>query len=67
MLFERLAADLLLAASRKAAGKHLGLSWDEIHEIMDRAVERKESSLDEFWPTLTENQKESPEAVAMEM
>jgi transposase len=112
MLFERLAIDWLGAASQKAVAKHLGLSWDEIHGIMDRAVERglarreaeplkyigvdekafrkghnyltivndlersrvlyvaeerRESSLDEFWPTLTEEQKEGIEGVAMDM
>jgi transposase len=40
MLFESLAIDWLRAASQKAVAKHLGLSWDEIHGIMDRAVER---------------------------
>jgi transposase len=39
-LFERLAMDWLRAASQKAVGEHLGLSWDEIHGIMERAVER---------------------------
>jgi transposase len=39
-LFERLAIDWLRAASQKAVGEHLGLSWDEIHGIMERAVER---------------------------
>lgn len=39
-LFERLAIDWLTAASQKAVGERLGLSWDEIHGIMDRAVER---------------------------
>jgi transposase len=112
MLFERLAIDWLGAASQKAVAKHLGLSWDEIHGIMDRAVqrglarreaeplkyvgvdekafrkghsyltivndlergrvlyvaeERKESSLDGFWPTLTEQQKDGIEGVAIDM
>ncbi len=111
-LFERLAIDWLKAASQKAVGEHLGLSWDEIHGIMERAVERglnrreaeplrrlgvdekafrkghkyftlvndldrprvlyvaedrKQSSLDGFWETLTEAQKEGIEAVAMDM
>jgi transposase len=111
-LFERLAIDWLKAASQKAVGEHLGLSWDEIHGIMERAVERglnrreaepirllgvdekafrkghkyftlvndldrprvlyvaedrKKSSLDGFWETLTEAQKEGIEAVAMDM
>jgi transposase len=39
-LFERLAIDWLTAASQKAVGEQLGLSWDEIHGIMERAVER---------------------------
>jgi transposase len=112
MLFERLAIDWLQAASQKAVAQHLGLSWDEIHGIMHRAVERglsrrqaepvknigvdekafrkghkyltivndlergrvlyvaedrKESSLDGFWPTLTEEQKAGIEGVAMDM
>jgi transposase len=112
MLFERLAIDWLGAASQKAVAKHLGLSWDEIHGIMERAVERglarreaepvkyvgvdekafrkghkyvtivndlergrvlyvaeerKETSLDGFWPTLTEKQKDGIEGVAMDM
>jgi len=112
MLFERLAIDWLRMASQKAVAKQLGLSWDEIHGIMDRAVERglerreaetvkqigidekafrkghryvtivndlegsrvlyvaeerTESSLDGFWPTLTEAQKAGIESVAMDM
>ena len=112
MLFERLAIDWLGAASQKAVAKHLHLSWDEIHGIMDRAVERglarreadpvkyigvdekafrkghnyltivndlersrvlyvaeerKKSSLDGFWPTLTQKQLEGIEGVAMDM
>lgn len=39
-LFERLAMDWLRAASQKAVGEQLGLSWDEIHGILERAVER---------------------------
>jgi len=39
-LFERLAIDWLHAASQKAVAERLGLSWDEIHGIMERAVER---------------------------
>ena len=39
-LFERLAMDWLRAASQRAVGEHLGLSWDEIHGITERAVER---------------------------
>jgi transposase len=39
-LFERLAIDWLSAASQKAVAQRLGLSWDEVHGIMDRAVRR---------------------------
>ena len=39
-LFERLAIDWLKVASQKAVGEQLDLSWDEIHGIMERAVER---------------------------
>src|SRR5437667_12698366 len=39
-LMERLVIDWLRAASQKAVGEQLGLSWDEIHGIMERAVER---------------------------
>jgi len=39
-LFERLAIDWLKVASQKAVGDQLHLSWDEIHDIMERAVER---------------------------
>lgn len=39
-LFERLAIDWLQAASQKAVAERLSLSWDEIHGIMERAVER---------------------------
>lgn len=39
-LFERLAIDWLRAASQKAVSERLGLSWDEIHGIMERGVER---------------------------
>jgi len=112
LLFERLAIDWLGAASQKAVGKHLKLSWDEIHGIMNRAVERglsrreaeplkyigvdekafrkghnyltivndlehsrvlyvaeerKETSLDGFWSTLSEMQKDEIEGVAMDM
>ncbi len=111
-LMERLVLDWLRAASQKAVGEHLGLSWDEIHGIMERAVERglarrqaeplpqlgvdekafrkghkyftlvndlarsrvlyvaedrSQASLDGFWETLTEEQRESIEAVAMDM
>ena len=40
MLFERLIIDWLHAASQKAVGKHLNLSWDEVHGVMERAVAR---------------------------
>jgi transposase len=39
-LFERLAIDWLGAASQTAVATRLGLSWDEIHGIMERAVAR---------------------------
>ena len=39
-LFERLAIDWLGAASQKAVAERLGLSWDEVHGIMERAVAR---------------------------
>ncbi len=39
-LFERLAIDWLRAANQSAVGVRLGLSWDEMHGIMERAVER---------------------------
>jgi len=39
-LFERLAIDWLKAASQKAVGDQLGLSWDEVHAIQERAVQR---------------------------
>ena len=111
-LFERLAIDWLPIASQTAVARQLGLTWDEIHAIMERAVERglkrrqaepiqhigidekafrkghryltlvndldrcrvlyvsadrKQSSLDDFWPTLTESQRGGIEAVAMDM
>jgi transposase len=41
MLFERFAIDVLLSASSKAkAAELLGLSWDEVHHIQERAVKR---------------------------
>jgi len=40
LLFERLAIDWLRAASQKAVAERLGLSWDEVHGIMERAVAR---------------------------
>ena len=39
-LFEALAIVWLKAASQKAVGGLLGLSWDEMHGIMERAVQR---------------------------
>ncbi len=39
-LFEALAIAWLKHASQSAVAKQLGLSWDEIHGIMDRAVAR---------------------------
>jgi transposase len=39
-LMERLVIDWLKAASQKAVGEQLGLNWDEIHGIMERAVAR---------------------------
>lgn len=39
-LFEALAIAWLKAASQKAVAEQLGLSWDEIHGIMARAVKR---------------------------
>lgn len=111
-LFERLAIDWLKAASQTAVAQRLTLSWDEIHGIMERAVERglrrrqaepvpmlgidekafrkghkyftlvndlersrvlyvaedrKQSSLDGFWETLTVEQRDHIQAVAMDM
>lgn len=40
LLFERLAIDWLQTASQKAVAERLGLSWDEVHGIMERAVAR---------------------------
>lgn len=39
-LFEALAIEWLKAASQKAVAGQMGLSWDEIHGIMERAVQR---------------------------
>jgi transposase len=39
-LFERMAIDVLLETSVSAGARLLGLSWDEAHHIMSRAVER---------------------------
>jgi transposase len=111
-LFERLAIDWLKAASQQAVADRLGLSWDEVHGIMQRAVkrglarrkrekleylgvdeksfrkghryltlvndltrgcvlyvaeDRKRSSLDGFWPTLTPEQRDGIAAVALDM
>jgi transposase len=111
-LFERLVIDWLHAASQSAVAERMGLSWDEVHGIMDRAVQRglarrqaepvvhlgvdeksfrkghryativndldqgrvlyvakdrKQTSLDGFWGTLTPAQKEGIQAVAMDM
>ena len=111
-LFEALAIEFLKAASQKAVAGLLKLSWEEIHGIMERAVqrglerrkaevipqigidekafrkghryltlvndlvghrvlyvapERKESSLDGFWASLTAEQLEGIESVAMDM
>lgn len=111
-LFERLVIAWLKSASQAAVAQHLGLSWDEVHAIQDRAVKRglrrrqaevvkhigideksftrghryftlvndldrsrvlyvsesrTEKSLDGFWAGLSEEQKSSIEAVAMDM
>ena len=110
--FEGLAIAWLRAASQRAVAARLGLTWDEVHGIMQRAVrrglarrqaeplrhigvdeksfrkrhryatlvndlergrvlyvaaERKQESLDGFWKTLTPQQKQSIEAVALDM
>jgi transposase len=112
VLFESLAIAWLKTASQMAVGEQLGLSWDEIHGIMERAVkrglqrrqadpdrhlgvdekafrkghkyltvvndltrgrvlyvaeDRKQESLDGFWATLTEGQRNGIAAVAMDM
>jgi transposase len=111
-LLEALAIEWLKAASKKAVAGLLQLSWDEIHGIMERAVQRglqrrqaelvtqigvdekafrkghnyltlvndlvrgrvlyvaedrKQSSLDGFWGTLTAEQISNIAAVAMDM
>jgi transposase len=111
-LMEGLAIAWLKHASQKAVAEQLHLSWDEVHGIMERAVERglarrqeeeipqlgvdekafrkghkyltlvndlrrnrvlyvaegrEQSSLDGFWGTITEAQRDSIEAVAMDM
>lgn len=40
LLFERLAIDWLQAASQQAVADRLGLSWDEVHAVLERAVKR---------------------------
>jgi transposase len=112
LLFERLAIEWLRAASQSAVAARLGLSWDEVHTIMERAVarglkrreaeviprigvdekafrkghkyatlvtdldqsrvlfvaeQRKQSSLDGFWKTLSPEQLAGIEAVAIDM
>ena len=111
-LMEGLAIAWLKQASQKAVAEQLRLSWDEVHAIMERAVERglarrkaeeipylgvdekafrkghkyltlvndlsgsrvlyiaedrEQKSLDGFWPTLTEQQRDGIAAVAMDM
>ena len=111
-LFEALAISWLQQASQKAVAEQLHLSWDEIHLILDRAVERglkrrraeevprlgvdekaykkgyryltlvndldrgrvlyvaeerEEASLNGFWKTLTEEQLQGIEAIAVDM
>jgi len=111
-LFERLVIDWLQAASQQAVADRVGLSWDEVHGIMERAVkrglarreaepiphigvdeksfrkrhryvtvvsdidrgrvlyvaeDRKQKSLDGFWPTLSKEQLASIKGVAMDM
>ena len=111
-LMEGLAIAWLKHASQKAVAEQLHLSWDEIHGIMERAVERglarrqaeaipqlgvdekafrkghkyltlvndlkqnrvlyvaegrEQSSLEGFWATITEEQRDSIQAVAMDM
>ena len=111
-LFEAFAIEWMKASSQLAVAQLLRLSWDEVHGIMERAVERglerrkrepivhlgvdekafrkghnyltlvndlggsrvlyvaedrQQSSLDGFWGTLTEEQKQRIQAVAMDM
>jgi transposase len=111
-LFEALAIEWLKEASQKAVGEQMGLSWDEVHGLIERGVKRglerreaesvsklgvdekafrkghsyftlvndllkarvlyvaegrQQASLDGFWKTLTEEQKQCIEAVAMDM
>lgn len=39
-LFERLAIDWLKGTAQSCVAERLGLSWDEVHGIMERAVDR---------------------------
>lgn len=111
-LFERLVIDWLKVASQSAVAAQLGLSWDEVHAILARAVERglerrqaepiphlgvdeksfrkrhryltlmndldrhrvlyvaegrRKQSLDGFFQSITEEQRTSIQAVAMDM
>ena len=111
-LFERLIIDWLQEASQDSVATRLGLTWDEVHGVMDRAVargllrrkkkclrrvgvdekafkkghqyvtivsdldagivlgvedDRKKSSLDAFYTSLTSAQREGIEEVAMDM
>jgi transposase len=40
LLFERMVIDWLKAASQAAVAARMGLSWDEVHGIMERGVKR---------------------------
>jgi transposase len=40
LLFERMVIDWLKAASQTAVAARMGLSWDEVHGIMERGVKR---------------------------
>jgi transposase len=111
-LMEGIAIAWLKHASQKAVAEQLDLSWDEVHGIMERAVERglarrqaeeipqlgvdekafrkghkyltlvndlkrnrvlyvaegrEQASLDGFWATITREQRDSIQAVAMDM
>ena len=112
LLFERMVLSWLQDASQSAVAERLGLSWDEVHGMMKRAVERglkrrqflnlrhlgideksfrrghryatlvndldaghvlyvaedrRETSLDGFWPLLTDEQLAAIEGVAIDM
>ncbi|MFN3327162.1 MAG: helix-turn-helix domain-containing protein [Bryobacteraceae bacterium] len=112
MVFEAVVIEWLKVSSQQAVGEQMGLSWDEVHGIMDRAVkrglarrraevvtkigvdekafrkghkyftivtdlvrgrvlyvaeDRKQSSLDGYWKTLTAPQLAGVEAVALDM